>query len=403
MHQNLQAAIDTAFGKDSENAKKATALLTELGAESLDDAKHVTEAELTGAGIPKIPARKFLAAVNATPSGHAAPAPANNGEPQRIIIAHERTLEDLSRLELLQRLAAGDRTDALWDALHHKGVNVILTREDGGILAEETDQAMAEKIRLQEGVPFGRHHRIGVTLASLFEKKRQIDPFDGSTLVDGFNNATQADWKEVPREAQAFVAYVFHFMDPASPKPTSDVLTVLEHLEGCENNAQKLGQHKRWKLAATIFAQAAKEDPGLLKRIEDFLNGKVKSPKASPPPVPAQEMAGPQRTLEPHTALGNAQVPAPIAHRNFTPDEMRNIRSVFCRLIQDQGDIAIVLQDSGVNLSRIDRSGAAESFWHSGLEEAKKSGVVHRVLNEVRRRYPHSPDLNELMRNIDIR
>jgi hypothetical protein len=186
-------------------------------------------------------------------------------------------------------------------------------------------------------------------------------------------------------------------MDPASPKPTSDVLTVLEHLEGCENNAQRLSQHKRWKLAATMFAQAAKADPGLLKRIEDFLNGKVKSPKASPPPVPAQ------RATESNATLGSAQTSPSGARRDFTNDEMRGIRDLLCELVSDPDDIAIVLEDSGVQLSRVNRSGSATSFWFSGLEEAKRSGRVPHILDEMLRRYPHNPELNTLMRNIDIR
>jgi hypothetical protein len=397
MNAALKGKIHAAF---PENADRAKAVIDALATEEVEteaDAAHLTEADLTRMGIKPVTARVVLAALGIAPKAGTAALPANNGEPQRVIIAHEKTLKDLPRLELLTKLAAGDRSDELWDALNGKGVTVVLVREDGDILAEETDQALAQGADLQSGRPFGRHHRACIGLRTLFQQKREIDPFDGSVLADGFNNATQADWKEVPREAQAFVAYVFHFMDPASPKPTSDVLTVLEHLEGCENNAQRLSQHKRWKLAATMFAQAAKADPGLLKRIEDFLNGKVKSPKASPPPVPAQ------RATESNATLGSAQTSPSGARRDFTNDEMRGIRDLLCELVSDPDDIAIVLEDSGVQLSRVNRSGSATSFWFSGLEEAKRSGRVPHILDEMLRRYPHNPELNTLMRNIDIR
>ncbi len=89
MDPNLQAIIDEIFGKDNENAETATRLLASLGAETPQDAAHITEADLLDAGIPPSLADAFLAKVRGWPLDNANHPPPPSEEAAGLTIARQ--------------------------------------------------------------------------------------------------------------------------------------------------------------------------------------------------------------------------------------------------------------------------------------------------------------------------
>lgn len=189
-----------AIGFTKDQGEKA---ITDLGIETENDLKHLTEKDLTDLGIKPIPARRILAAAGVTPVGSG---------PQEVTVRLDKGDKSVSEIDELEDLlaviasatrSASDRKAAA-RKLSGMGRKVVVNKGSRKELRVDDTVAYWRRGSLTAWF-WGRDNHPVVSAATLFEsdEKVEIDPFElvnGRRLValdSGYNAESGADWAKV--------------------------------------------------------------------------------------------------------------------------------------------------------------------------------------------------------------
>src|SRR5687767_6187768 len=79
-------------------------------------------------------------------------------------------------------------------------------------------------------------------------------------------------------------------------------------------------------------------------------------------------------------------------------EQLKVLRQTLVRLFPLTDRIAMVVQDAGLDWTRINASGSPEVVWHHVLEEARRQGALTRLVETAAEVYPGNADLQAFLR-----
>jgi len=88
--------------------------------------------------------------------------------------------------------------------------------------------------------------------------------------------------------------------------------------------------------------------------------------------------------------------PTPPAAAPSSPPPSRRLRDVLATLYSNPHDIPPLLDDAGLDRTRIDLQGPARNVWHAVIAEANKHGKLPALLDVARADYPANAELAEI-------
>ena len=246
------------------------------------------------------------------------------------------------------------------------------------------------------GAFVGREGLRVFALSSAFGGTREVDPTDGSVLVDGFNSRLGLDWKGVGEELRLFARWLVTRYTGA--KPYASLPQLVEELRpaGILEGGDPLlraGQRPIFAHAMRLYRAALADDAAL----RGVLLGEVYPPKSTPR---ARRQDG-LDSLEPPPDL-NVPWRMPRGHEGpgiAAPDpklegsDLGALRRILEKLFSSPARIQLLAKDAGLRVERIDFSGPITTVCFNVLEGAVRDGKLGALVRTALDEYPHHAEL----------
>jgi hypothetical protein len=72
------------------------------------------------------------------------------------------------------------------------------------------------------------------------------------------------------------------------------------------------------------------------------------------------------------------------------------VRDVLAELYPDQASAAVIAEDAGLDVNRIQTDPKVSNYWHAILKEAALQGAMDNILRLANRNYPNYKALQEV-------
>lgn len=249
------------------------------------DMPFVTPEDLIAHNVPKVTARKVVAAfapnapVAVSETVPAVAAPAANG-PIHVTV-DTGDLNDKRLSELLTLIASGDKDPELRRIVKQKsGGHVCFVRNDDGKLdVEATLECYEFIVDTGEAVDMWRN-RVVETLDEVLERERRADPLDGTPL-QGWIAPDGVDWSNVPESNQVLAAFarLQGLLDSGY-----DRHVLVKELESANPDG-------RWTRVAAKYAAAEKKYPEQVAAARASLRYRSNQPSSKPSKVIKESVA----------------------------------------------------------------------------------------------------------------